>query len=234
MDSAFITGADKGLGLALVRKFLDSGYRVFAGSLGGCDFLSQLKERSPDRLSIISQDVTSLDSVRHSAAEVAAATDSLDILINNAGITLKHAHALLPDLDLADGHLEAMMQVNAFGPLRVTQQLLPLLEKGRRKRIITVTSEAGSIAGCCRDSWFGYSMSKAAANMQCQILQRWLGPKGFKVLAVQPGWMRTDMGGPQADIPPETSAEGIYVLATKDWPATAPVYVEYTGKPMAW
>ena len=127
-----------------------------------------------------------------------------------------------------------MMEVNAFGPLRVTQQLLPLLEKGRRKRILTITSEAGSIAGCCRDSWFGYSMSKAAANMECQILQRWLGPKGFKVLAVQPGWMKTDMGGPEADIPPETSAAGIFTLATRDWPPDAPVYVEYTGKPMAW
>jgi NAD(P)-dependent dehydrogenase (short-subunit alcohol dehydrogenase family) len=161
-------------------------------------------------------------------------TDRLDILINNAGISPQHAQALLPDLDLTDGTLEKVMSVNAFGPLRVTQQLLPLLEKGRRKRILTVTSEAGSIAGVCRDSWFAYSMSKAAANMQCQILQRWLGPKGFKVLAIQPGWMQTDMGGPQADIPASESARGIYALATKDWPAGSPVYVDYTGKPMAW
>ncbi len=234
MDSVFITGADKGLGLALVTKFLDAGFLVFAGSLGGRDDLPRLAARFPDRLHVIFQDVTDMASVRRSAREVGRLTDSLDILINNAGVSLKHAQALLPDLDLADGHLQTMMEVNAFGPLRVTQQMLPFLEKGRRKRIVTVTSEAGSIAGCCRDSWFGYCMSKAAANMECQILQRWLGPKGFKVLAVQPGWMKTDMGGPDADIPPETLAAGIFALATKDWAPGDPVYVEYTGKPMEW
>jgi NAD(P)-dependent dehydrogenase (short-subunit alcohol dehydrogenase family) len=233
-DTVFITGADKGLGLALAARFLEGGFHVFAGCLGRGENLRPLAARAPDRLTIVPQDVTDPASVRRSAQEVGRAADHLDVLINNAGITLKAAHALLPNLDLGDGHLEAMMNVNAFGPLRVVQALLPLLEKGRRKRILTVTSEAGSIGQCCRESWFGYSMSKAAANMQCQILQRWLGPKGFKVLAIQPGWMRTDMGGPDADIAPEVSAAGLFVLATRDWPPDAPVYVDYTGKPLPW
>jgi NAD(P)-dependent dehydrogenase (short-subunit alcohol dehydrogenase family) len=234
IETVFITGADRGLGLALAEKFLAEGYRVFAGSLGGADNLARLAAKFPDRLHVIPQDVTDMASVRRAAEAVARLTDRLDILINNAGINPRHTLALLPELDLADGSLEQVMAVNAFGPLRVTQQLLPLLEKGRRKRILTVTSEAGSIAGVCRDSWFAYSMSKAAANMLCQILQRWLKGKGFKVRAIQPGWMRTDMGGPQADIPASESARGIYALATQDGSPDDPVYVDYTGKPMAW
>jgi NAD(P)-dependent dehydrogenase (short-subunit alcohol dehydrogenase family) len=234
MDSVFITGADKGLGLALAGRFLENGFRVLAGSLGSHDYLRHLAERFPDRLHVIAQDVTDMASVRRSARDVAQVTDRLDVLINNAGISLKHAQALLPDLDLTDGHLEKMMEVNAFGPLRVVQQMFPYLEKGRRKRILTVTSEAGSIAGVCRDSWFGYSMSKAAANMQCQILQRWLGPKGYKVLAIQPGWMKTDMGGPDAQVSPDETAAGLYALAMKTWAPGDPVYMDYQGQPLAW
>ena len=146
IETVFITGADRGLGLALAEKFLAEGYRVFAGSLGGADNLARLAAKFPDHLHVIPQDVTDMASVRRAAEAVARLTDCLDILINNAGINPRHTLALLPELDLADGSLEQVMAVNAFGPLRVTQQLLPLLEKGRRKRILTVTSEAGSIA----------------------------------------------------------------------------------------
>jgi len=158
----------------------------------------------------------------------------LDILINNAGVFFSQTKLPLAEVDLDDGHLESMMAVNAFGPLRVTRQFLPLLEKGRLKRIVNISSEAGSISDCGRDSWFGYCMSKAALNMQCGILQRHLKPKGFKVLAIHPGWLRTDMGGAEADLDPEVSAEAIFGLATRKWSLDDPIYMDYTGKPLNW
>jgi NAD(P)-dependent dehydrogenase (short-subunit alcohol dehydrogenase family) len=234
VETAFITGADHGLGLALAARFLDAGFRVFAGRYGKPDELKRLARQFPDRLQIVALDVAAMASARRAARRVATLTRHLDILINNAGVCPPEAQPLLPDLNLADGRLEAVMAVNAFGPLRVTQQMLPLLLKGRRKRIVNISSEAGSIEGVCRDSWFAYSMSKAALNMESRILERYLKPHGFKVLAVHPGWMRTTMGGPGADIPAEESAEGIFTLATREGSPNDPVYVDYTGRPMRW
>ena len=233
--TVFITGADKGLGLALANIFLNNRFHVFAGKFtrarGALDRLAALH---PARLTLIRQDVASMPSIRRSARELAKRTPALDILINNAGITFQQTKLPLPATDLADGHLEAIMAVNTFGPLRVTQQFLPLLERGRRKRIVNITSEAGSIAGCTRESWFGYCMSKTALNVQSQLLQRYLAPRGFKVLAIHPGWLQTDMGGPQATIDPAASAAGIFTLATKKWSARSPIYMDYNGKPMRW
>ena len=234
MQRVFITGADKGLGLSLVEKFLDGGFQVFAGKYAGEGSLDKLAGEFSARLSLIPQDVADMDSVRRSAQLVAGQAGSLDILINSAGITFPQTKLPLPETDLDDGHLQAIMEVNAFGPLRVTQQFLPLLEKGARKCIVNISSEAGSIADCQRESWFGYCMSKSALNAQSQILQKFLAPKGFKVLAIHPGWLQTGMGGPDATIPPGDSAAGIFALATRAWSPGDPVYMDYTGVPLRW
>ena len=77
-------------------------------------------------------------------------------------------------------------------------------------------------------------MSKTALNMQSKILQNYLGPDGFKILVLHPGWMRTDMGGADADIHPDESAESIFRLATKDWQPSDGIYMDYDGSPRRW
>jgi NAD(P)-dependent dehydrogenase (short-subunit alcohol dehydrogenase family) len=116
----------------------------------------------------------------------------------------------------------------------MTQQFLPLLQKGQRKLIVNISSEAGSIADCQRQREYAYCMSKAALNMQSKILQNYLGSKGFKVLAVHPGWMQTDMGGSDADIHPDVAAEGIFELAARDWSSNDEIYLDYRGNSMRW
>ncbi len=199
IKSVFITGADKGLGFSLVQQFLRAGVRVFAGQYQANSDLSELAKSFPQTLTPIPLDVTQLDSVRRAADTVAKLVPALDVLINNAGVMLEERTPLL-ELDLARLPLFETLDVNAFGPLRMVQQFLPLLEKGEHKLILNISSEAGSIADCWRESEFAYSMSKAALNMQSKILQNHLKPRGFKILAVHPGWMRTDMGGADADI----------------------------------
>ena len=81
---------------------------------------------------------------------------------------------------------------------------------------------------------FAYCMSKSALNMQSKLLQNALGPQGFKVLAVHPGWIRTGMGGPQAAISADQSAEGIFQLATRAWSPDDPIYLDYQGKALRW
>jgi NAD(P)-dependent dehydrogenase (short-subunit alcohol dehydrogenase family) len=233
-QAVLITGADKGLGFSLTWRFLREGFRVFAGKYGDETNLQELAGRFPETLIIVPLDVADLDSVRKAAEIVSGQADALDVLINNAAVHLEGSTMPLEELDLTDQHLQREMDVNAFGPLRVTQQFLPLLRKGAAKLIINISSEAGSISDCQRTAWYAYCMSKAALNMQSKILQNYMGPEGFKVLAIHPGWMRTDMGGPEADIHPDETAEGVFQLTRRDWRPDDGIYMDYDGKPRGW
>ncbi len=233
IKTAFITGADQGLGFSLTQRFLRAGTRVFAGQYQADSDLPKLAASFPETFTAIPLDVTQLDSVRAAAGRIAKLTPALDLLINNAGVHLE-TRTPLPEIDLSQLPLVATLDVNTFGPLRVVQQFLPLLKEGDRKLIVNISSEAGSLTNCWRESEFAYSMSKAALNMQSRILQNYLKPRGFKILAVHPGWMRTDMGGAGADIEANEAAEGIFHLAEKDWHLDDPIYMDYQGQPMPW
>lgn len=233
-ETVFITGANRGVGLALAGRFLKAGFHVLAGNRNRSEAFEVLAKAFPTTLTFIAMDVTDIESVRKAAREVGSRIHGLDILINNAAVYLEEKNAPLEEINLADGYLEKTMDTNAFGPLRVTQQFLPLLEKGRRKLLMNISSEAGSIGDCRRDREFSYCMSKAALNMQSKILHNYLQGRGIMVLAVHPGWVRTDMGGQEADIAPEESAEGIFKLTAKKWKADDQMYVDYRGKPMEW
>jgi len=229
-----VTGADGGLGLSLVKRFLQGGYAVFAGVYRSAVALNGLAGEYGDALALIPLDVADMDSVRAAARQVTDRPGALDIIINNAGIHLKNSQQPLEQLDLTDQQLQQTMEVNAFGPLRVVQQFLPLLEKGEGKLILNISSEAGSISDCRRENQFAYCMSKAALNMQSKILQNYLKPRGFTVLAVHPGWMRTNMGGQAATLDSDESAEGIFQLAAREWTVDDSIYVDYQGIPLAW
>lgn len=233
-NRVLITGADAGLGLSLVRRFLQGEYEVFAGVYKSAVELNRSIEEYADSLRLIPLNVADMDSVCNAANQVTRLTAALDIVINNAGIHLESSKGSLEQLDFTDGHLQQTMDINAFGPLRVVQQFLPLLERGGPKLIVNISSEAGSIADCQRENQFAYCMSKAALNMQSKILQNYLKPRGFKVLAVHPGWMRTNMGGPQAPLPSDESAEAIFKLAMQEWSAEDPIYVDYQGAHLRW
>ena len=233
-QSVFITGAEKGLGFSITAEFLREGFRAFAGKFADDTHLRSLGNQFPEMLTIVPLDVADADSVRQAAANVAERTAALDVLINNAGVHLENSKTPLEQLDLSDQHLQRTMEVNAFGPLRVTQQFLPLLEKGQRKLILNVSSEAGSISDCYRQREYAYCMSKAALNMQSKILHNYLGPRGFTVLAIHPGWMRTDMGGSDADIHPDEAAKGVFELTMKEWGPDDPIYVDYDGSARKW
>lgn len=231
-ETVLITGANRGLGLVLTDEFLRQGFHVFAGCRRSGERLQSLAAHFPRDLTIVPLDVADAESVRQAARTVAGLTDALDILINNAAVYLEGSRPPLEDDP--GSHWLQTLDVNALGPLRVTQQFLPLLAKGRRKMIVNISSEAGSIANCWRDREYAYCMSKAALNMQSKILHNYLSPRGFRVLAVHPGWMRTDMGGPNADIDPTEAAVGILALVMKDRSPDEPIYVDYRGNPMAW
>jgi NAD(P)-dependent dehydrogenase (short-subunit alcohol dehydrogenase family) len=232
--TVFITGADKGLGLSLVRRFGQGGFHVFAGDYLSGKGLKEAGKQFPGKLSLVGLDVTDLASVRRAAQTVAEQTSALDILINNAAVYLQKPVKPLEELDFSDLHFQKTMDVNAFGPLRVTQQFLSLLEKGQRKLILNISSEAGSITDCKRPTEYAYCMSKSALNMASRILQNYLKPRGVKILAVHPGWMRTDMGGQDADLHPDQAAESIFKLSIKQWQLNDEIYMDYQGTILPW
>uniref|UniRef100_A0A7C4PJN3 SDR family NAD(P)-dependent oxidoreductase n=1 Tax=Anaerolinea thermolimosa TaxID=229919 RepID=A0A7C4PJN3_9CHLR len=206
---AFVTGADRGLGLALCAGLLESGWRVFAGQyLPDWPDLPRLAEQFPGRLVILPLDVGSEESTLASARETARHTDRVDLLINNAGIiTPTNDIPIRQAQDFAG--MQAMYNINALGPLRVTHAFMPLTDRSEVKRLCYVSSEAGSINRCQRTSWFGYCMSKAALNMAVKILFNDLRRDGYSFRVYHPGWMRTYMSGTknmEADLEPEEAA----------------------------
>ncbi len=207
--TAFVTGADRGLGFALCEGLLARGWRVLAGqNMPEWTGLAELENHDPDRLRVVPLDVRSSESAQAAAQAVAALTDHIDVLINNAGVNSPTSPRTIREpQDYAEMH--RLYDVNAVGPVRVVEAFLPLMETSTLKRLCFVSSEAGSIGAAQRISWFGYTMSKAALNMATRILFNHLRPEGFTFRVYHPGWVRSYISGTkgvEADLEPEEAA----------------------------
>lgn len=206
METVLVTGANRGIGLELTRQFLEAGYRVVAGCRNpeGADSLSALGTNS--NLSIHSLDVTSGESV--AALCVSLEGQSIDILINNAGVMGG------PRQDVGNMDYDAWMEafeVNTLAPFRLTDALRDNLIGTERPRVITLSSQMGSLNRQSRGA-IAYRSSKAAVNKVMQVLSLELEQDGIIVCPVHPGWVQTSMGGQHADISPEESASGLVKL----------------------
>jgi len=206
-QTAFVTGADRGLGLALTAGLLERGWRVLAGQyMPAWPELDRLRTAYPQALRLVPLDVGDTHSVQVAAQAVATEEDYLDLLISNAGI--RGERQALGE-GLAHDEMLRAYNVNALGGLRMVEAFLPLLDRGQLKRLCFVSSEAGSVALAHRDSGFGYGMSKTALNMIVKLLYNRLRPEGYTFRLYHPGWMRGYMSGAKgmhADMEPEEAA----------------------------
>lgn len=209
--TAFVTGADHGLGLALATRLLAQGWRVVAGRYASAEHrLDELASRHDSHLQIVPLDVSDLDSVRAAAAAAMSEHDSIDLVINNAAVLgLGGLENRIGD-GLDYNTILATISINALGPLRVVQELLPALSRSSTKRLCFISSEAGSVARAHRPFWYAYQMSKSALNMGVATLYTDLHPQGYSFRIYHPGWMQTFMKGqpdPNADLTPDQAAE---------------------------
>ena len=240
--AVLITGTNHGLGLGLVKVFLDHGYTVFAGvyKLNEDSQIQAIKDR--DGLYIVDIDISDTRSVENAAEYVGRITESLEIIINNAGILCKDSydkkHITIFDRLDADTMKEAY-NVNALGTLRVTNVFTPLLMKGSEKLLVNISSEAGSIGACTVSDWHGYRMSKAAMNMAGVLIHNEYIKHGGKVWQIHPGWVQTYMHGDRYDIAdhtPEYAAENIFKLIqnAESYKSDKAVYMDLFGEPWPW
>ncbi len=235
---ALVTGCDHGLGYALVVKLITEGYIVFAGCyFNSFEHFQPYKEQYKDNLHLFCLDISDTQSVLKVKEYIATQTDYIDILINNAGILGDIEDTIEDQLDF--DAIEQVIRVNAIGTLKVTNTLFPYLRNGNGKLILTISSEAGSIEDCNRESWFGYCMSKTAINMESALIQNKFYKYNGQVMVVHPGWMKTYMRGKldeNAEITPEYSAECIWKLIENRimYKSEKPVYLDYKGNKLNW
>jgi NAD(P)-dependent dehydrogenase (short-subunit alcohol dehydrogenase family) len=205
MTTILITGANRGIGLALATAYINRGDRIIAMVRDPFRVPDILKTAPREQAVIIGMEVTDERSVARAAASL---KEPIDILINNAGIMGPERQAAL-DMDFAG--FAQTLAVNTVAPLRVAQAFLPLVKLSSNPRIVTVSSQMGALSGS-REGTVAYRASKAAVNKVMQCLAHELQPAGITVFVVHPGWVRTDMGGKRADISAEESAAGLVAL----------------------
>ncbi|MBB3182657.1 NAD(P)-dependent dehydrogenase (short-subunit alcohol dehydrogenase family) [Halomonas fontilapidosi] len=194
-NTVLITGANRGVGLALSRHYHQAGWKVIGVCRGDSDELAEVADRVIDGI-----DVTGEADVARLADELA--DQSLDLLINNAGMLHDES---LGELDF--DAIRAQMETNAYAPLRVTEALLPCLGEGAK--VANITSRMGSIADNDSGGRYGYRASKAALNAFGKSLAVDLASRGIAVAQLHPGYVQTRMVNFGGLISPEEAAEGI-------------------------
>ena len=202
MTTILITGVSRGVGRALAEEALSRGHEVIGTARRERDF-GDLAGREGFPPLVL--DVTNRDDLAKAASELDRA---VDILINNAGVKGPSGTPL--SVEDMDGFLQTL-QVNALGPLMVTQAFMPAIRKSNDGKVLIVSSQMGDLnedAGS-----IAYRTSKTAVNKIGRALATELRDDGIAVANLHPGWVRTDMGGSSADISTEESAKGIIDLA---------------------
>lgn len=225
-----VTGANRGIGLAFVRRLLARGDRVVAACRhpGKATALNTLAGEYPGRLHVLPLDVADAKSRAELVRELPLVGGRIDLLINNAGVL--HSGERFGALSAA--HLEDSFRTNAAGPLLLTEALAPTLSDGGC--VANVSSQLGSIANTTRFGTPSYNISKAAQNMATVLLAHALHDRAIKVVALHPGWVQTDMGGAGAQITVEESVLGLLRVIDGLSPADSGRFLDWRGETLPW
>lgn len=224
MITYFVTGCTRGLGLEFARQLSARGDDVLATA------------RDPERVGelgalpvrVIGLDVADRWSIENLSDP--AGQTPIDVLINNAGVS--SASKTLAECD--HDELLRVFLINSVAPVMVAKSLLGNLRLGTRRIIVNVSSQLGSITNNTGGSSYGYRASKAALNMLTTCMAHQLKSEGFTCVALHPGWVRTDMGGPDAPLTPLQSVRQILAVIDRLAPADNGKFLSYDGKPLPW
>lgn len=228
--TALVTGGARGIGLEMCRQLADQGLRVLVGARGREAAEEACRVIGPAALPL-ALDVASAKSVTEAVREATGLTGGIDVLVNNAGVSLdRELRPPYVDEDI----LRATLDTNLTGAWRVAEAVVPGMVEAGYGRVVNVTSSYGSLALMDSGRHPAYRISKAALNALTRMLAAELAGTGVLVNAADPGWTRSGMGGPSAPRGPEEGAD------TPVWLATLPEGDETTGglfadrKPLPW
>lgn len=211
MSTVLITGANRGLGLEFSRQYSKDGWKVLA-----C-----CRKPSPELEALAAADenvhIHALDVADHASIDALAADlgdEPIDLLLNNAGMygSVSFAEGGVPhqafgNTDYADW--ERVMRVNVFGPMKMAETFVENVARSEHKKIVTLSSMLGSMGLNNIGGMYAYRTSKAAVNMMMHSMGINLAERGIIAVAMHPGWAKTAMGGPDADIEPEEGVSGV-------------------------
>lgn len=219
-----ITGTSRGLGLEFVRRLTERGDRVIALSRSR----SAAKEAADLASRFIELEAADERSIQNAAG--ALKDEPVDVLINNAGIYSEDK-----SIDKVDfNEFQRVLMTNVTGPALLTRLLLPNLRAAKTRQVVNISSGLGSLSSVEPGTGIAYCASKAALNMFTVRTGQDLGREGFTIVTFSPGWVRTDMGGPQAPLSPEESISGMLKAIDALTPASNGKFLNYDGGTVPW
>jgi len=220
-----ITGANRGIGLAMAKQFASEGHEIMA----------ICRETSDELAALTNQVITGVDLTDDAAVSQLTQTlrlslgqqDKIDVLINNAGL---FKNETLGELDI--DAIRDQFEVNAIAPLKVTEALLPFLTNG--SKVANITSRMGSIEDNTSGAYYGYRASKAALNAFTKSLAQDLKPQGISVCVLHPGFVQTRMVGFNGDLTPEQAASGLLSRISELTLETSGSFWHSNGQALPW
>ena len=226
-NTVLITGANRGLGLEFVKQYAIDNYEVIACArkLNKKDSLHKL-QASYKNISIFALDIQNFTSIDQLAKTL---KKPIDILINNAGV---YPDSSIDHIDY-DAWLDAF-KINTLAAFKMTKAFLPHLKKGDLKKVASLTSKMGSIDDNSGGGEYLYRSSKTALNMVMKSLSIDLKPYDLSLITLHPGWVRTDMGGPNGLIDADESVAGMKRQIDKLSVKTTGQFIAYDGKKIPW
>lgn len=212
MKNIFITGGNRGIGRGLVEKFSKDHNVIFsARNKEKAQIINN--ELARNNIDYVIMDVGDNKSVQNGIKNLKSKINSVDVLINNAGILIPGLKHKIDAIDTDDDSIMETFNINTVGALRVCKAVIPLMPS--ESRIINISSGMGQMEGMGTGS-LAYRLSKSALNAMTIVLSQELIPKNIKVNAICPGWVQTDMGGYDATLTVHESAESIKKFTLSD------------------
>ena len=212
MKNIFITGGNRGIGKGLVEIFSENN-KVFFSARDKQKAKSVIESIGNENIDYVIMDVADERNVLNGIESLKEKTDSIDILINNAGILIPGLKHKIDAVETDDESILKTFNINTVGVLRVCKAVLPMMQP--TSRIINISSGMGQMEGMATGS-IAYRLSKSALNALTIVLSQELSSKDIEVNAICPGWVQTDMGGYEATLTVKESVESIKKFALSD------------------
>ncbi len=236
MTRILITGASRGLGLEFTKQYLERGDNVIATCRqpDKTEELERLQKEFGECLEIEQLDVTSEKSRVNLYQKLSDKSIKINLLINNAGIISGDEKESVAFGELYKEDFSKVFLVNTVSPILISERFLPLLKEANESVIVNISSMSGSISNRTRSGGYAYSSSKSALNMMTKTLSNELKERKITVVAIHPGWVKTDMGGENAPLELDSSITSIISVIDSLSIADTGKFLDWQGNEVNW